>query len=74
MVIPVVIRHDVSTNCVFWAPSITGVAVFAVMQPHWLAVNYLDVVYGADANASSASCAVFVCLEAGVSQRYEFAE
>ena len=60
MMTPVVISHAVAANRVLQAPAVTGVAVFAVMQPHRLAVNHFDFTYRADSSVSSATSAVFV--------------
>ncbi len=64
MVLPVIIRHDVAANRVFRTPTVACVAVFAVMQPHRLSINHLNVVYRADSGASSAASAVLVGSEA----------
>ena len=72
--IPVVVSYDIATNRVFRAPAVTAVAVFAVVQPHRLTVNHLDVVYRADSGAGSAARAILVGLEAGVRQRYKLTE
>ena len=74
MAIPVIVSHDVAADRVFRAPTVTGVTVFAAMQPDRLAVNHFNVVYRADSGASSAASAVLVGSEAGVRQGYEFAK
>ena len=51
----VIIFYDVSINLAVRAPSIAGIASFAVMQPSWFALYNLNVVYWTNFSADAAA-------------------